>query len=75
MRTWKAGRKRKLLEIGSKWGKWTVLENHHADKRGQSACLCRCACGTEKIITNGNLKNCITQQCFNCAKKRNKHKY
>ncbi len=48
--------------VGEQFGKWTVLD--YAEKRAYATYwLCRCACGTEKIIYQFNLKSGKTLSC------------
>jgi len=53
---------------GYKFGRLTVLERAENDKRGRTRWLCRCECGSEKIITSSRLKNGDTQSC-GCLKR------
>ena len=64
----------KALELkGQRFGKLTVLERT-GSKNGQSAWLCKCDCGVEKIISASNLKtNTFSCGCYHkeIAKKVN----
>lgn len=57
----------KLIDItGRRFGRWTVLERAGSARRGftvSSLWLCRCDCGTEKIVRGDNLRNGSTQSC------------
>lgn len=51
------------LEPGQTIHHFTVLKFHHSDHRGRRHYLCKCRCGTEKVvqrslITSGNTKSC-----------------
>lgn len=48
--------------VGSKIGHWTVI-----GMRQDSHVLCRCACGTEKMVRRGNLKQGKSLSC-GCAR-------
>lgn len=43
---------------GQKFNRWTYLEHKH-----DSYWLCRCDCGTEKIVNSGNIKNNSSKSC------------
>ena len=48
---------------GEKFGRWTVIQKAENDHNGRSQYLCRCECGTEKVLrrsslTSGNSKSC-----------------
>ena len=56
-------KKKRILKIGEKINRLTVLKLHHKDKRYRKYYLFRCECGTEKIIhgaavISGNTKSC-----------------
>lgn len=54
----------KRLELtGQKFGRLTVIEFSHIDKRGNACWLCKCDCGNKKIINNANFKNGNTKSC------------
>lgn len=61
---------RKLIDmIGQKFGRWTVIKrNLPNNKWGESNWLCRCECGTEKIIPGSNLRDGTTKSC-GCLKR------
>lgn len=56
------GKKLDLFEVGSQIGDWTVLvslapeQDAVSGNRLPNRCLCRCACGREKIVTAGSLR-------------------
>lgn len=61
--------KKLILEIGKKFGKWTVISKETIRKNNLTHWLCRCDCGKEEYIALNNLMNGSTTQCLNCAKK------
>lgn len=55
---------RKRLDlVDKKFGRWTVIADVGSNKWGQSQFLCRCDCGTEKIVVGSSLKNSCSQSC------------
>lgn len=56
--------------IGQKYGMLTVIEQASSTADGQRRWLCRCECGTEKIIMGSNLKRGTTVSC-GCKKRSN----
>ena len=51
---------------GQKIGRWTVLlkcSNQMQKKTGNILWLCRCECGTERIVASNNLSNGKTKSC------------
>jgi Mor family transcriptional regulator len=60
--------KKSSIVIGTKYGFWTVLERKSMFKYGRnySPFLCRCVCGTERLIESGNLKSGKSKSC-GCA--------
>lgn len=50
------------LEIGTKFGKWTVI-GIGKKYMGRSSSLCICGCGTERIVANNNLKIGLSKGC------------
>jgi hypothetical protein len=60
---------------GKRFGKWVVLE--YAGKKGCNRLwLCRCECGVEKNVSQGNLLCKLSTQCQRCAwtSRRNPYK-
>lgn len=48
---------------GEKFGRWTVIQKAKKGKNGETQYLCRCDCGTEKVLrrsslTSGNSRSC-----------------
>ena len=52
--------------IGKKYGKWTVM-SRYGIKHGSRTYLCRCECGTEKVLLKPNLIKGNTKSC-GCTK-------
>lgn len=51
------------LHPGEKYNRLTVISYHHSDKRWRKHYLCKCDCGSTKVIqgtliTSGNTKSC-----------------
>ena len=49
--------------IGKKFGKLIVVKREYPNRGKQSIYLCKCDCGTEKIIRGNNLKSGGTKSC------------
>lgn len=60
------GEKREYL--GEKFGRWTILEYKGQAKNYHRLYLCRCECGTEKVVQLGHLKNGRSASC-GCLRK------
>ena len=54
--------------IGKKFGMLTIIEQAPSSDKGRRRWLCRCDCGTEKIILGENLTRGTTVSC-GCKKK------
>lgn len=54
--------KSKINLIGQKFGRWTVLEQAES-KNGNACWLCRCDCGTERIVMGKNLRSGRSKSC------------
>ena len=55
---------------GQRFGRWTVLgmtARTSTDGHKRTACLCRCDCGTERVVYAQSLRNGLTKSC-GCAK-------
>lgn len=48
---------------GKRFGYWVVLERTGADRSGKPTWLCRCECGTERIVTGSNLRGGYSKSC------------
>lgn len=55
---------------GKKFNKWTVMRRAKRTKDGKSGWLCRCDCGTERVITSYALKTNRTRGCKCLGRKR-----
>lgn len=55
--------------LGQKYGMLTVIGQAPSTEKGQRRWLCKCDCGTEKIVMGSNLKRGTTVSCG--CKKRN----
>ena len=53
--------------IGNKINAWTVLEEVERDKWGSKRYKCRCDCGVEKVVTQGDLKTNKSSRCRDCG--------
>ena len=54
----------KALDLtGKKFGRLTVIERVENDKEGHTRWLCRCDCGSQRIVLGKCLKNGHTQSC------------
>ena len=49
--------------IGQKYGMLTVIGQAPSTEKGQRRWICKCDCGTEKIVLGGNLKRGTTVSC------------
>ena len=49
--------------IGMKYGMLTVIGQAPSTEKGQRRWICKCDCGTEKIVLGGNLKRGTTVSC------------
>jgi hypothetical protein len=52
--------------LGKSFGKWRVIEYHHTDSHWHKHWVCRCECGTEKIIDGYKLLYGTTNGCHKC---------
>ncbi len=48
---------------GNRYGKWTVIEFAGRTKNRDALWLCRCDCGTERIVVWNNLRDGVTNSC------------
>ncbi len=55
--------KTKPIPKGIKFNRLTIIRFHHKDKRWRRFYLCRCDCGTEKVIHGSLLKSGNTKSC------------
>ena len=57
------------IEVGTRFSKWTTLEKVSTattDKYKRQQFLCRCECGTEKLVDAYNLTNNKSSGCIHC---------
>ena len=66
--------RRKELEIGRRYGKWTVLKSlpRRADSKGIMCSFywCKCDCGKESEVRGSNLLSGNSQACMWCRSRR-----
>ena len=62
--------------IGQKFNRWTVIATSDIRKNNRPAHLCRCDCGTEKVLLLSMLKNGSSKSCgcYNREQSSKKHK-
>ena len=48
---------------GKKFGRWTVLERAGNYPGGQVCWLCKCECGTERVVSGINLRRGVSKSC------------
>lgn len=60
--------------VGEKHNKWTVLSFDGRNKNNNSMWLCRCDCGTEKVVMGSHLRNGQSKQCKTCSTRINGRK-
>lgn len=48
---------------GERFGRWTVIESAGRDKNRRRRWLCKCDCGTERVIPEGRLKSGDSRSC------------
>lgn len=65
------GRRKEFGDMtGQRFGKWTVLgmtARTSTDGHKRTACLCRCDCGTERVVYAQSLRNGQSRGC-GCAR-------
>jgi hypothetical protein len=49
------------------FGRWTVLSYAGKTPKGVALWLCRCQCGTERVVRGGNLRSGMSTSCW-CSK-------
>jgi len=62
---------------GKVFGLWTVVRLAPRNKKREEQWLCRCRCGTERVIATYDLKHGRTYGCIKCAAKEGRigHKF
>ena len=48
---------------GQKFGRWTVLKRGENTKSGQARWVCKCKCGTIKLVISQSLRNGMSPSC------------
>lgn len=48
---------------GHQYGRWTVLSRAENNRHNQPQWLCRCSCGTERVLRAGTLRSGDTKSC------------
>lgn len=57
------GKKGSRMQAGEVYGRLTTIRRMGAAASGAQLWLCRCKCGTEKVVQVGNLRNGDTKSC------------
>ena len=56
-----------MPEVGAVFGQWTVIDPERVIRvvngRGRSCCLCRCSCGTERMVDASSLRTGVSKSC------------
>lgn len=53
-----------LIDIAGKtFGEWTVLEKAGNARKGAALWICRCSCGTERVVVGGDLRSGKSASC------------
>lgn len=60
--------KKQPNKIGDSFGRLTIVEKYKPDIHGDSQWLCKCECGTVKVIRQRSLRNGTTKSCGCIAK-------
>ena len=58
------------LNIGDKFGEWTVIDTNRFSKNGHTYVQCQCSCGAIKDIASTALLRGKTSSCRSCAARR-----
>ncbi|TXH19065.1 MAG: hypothetical protein E6R03_01130 [Hyphomicrobiaceae bacterium] len=54
----------KLINLeGLRFGKWLVISNGQSNKKGKVLWKCKCDCGTERLVSGGNLRQGLSSSC------------
>lgn len=64
------GSPRKYLEIGSRYGRWTVVKLQPLIEYHPTEYTCECDCGFIQVIAANTLKRKASTQCGKCANSR-----
>lgn len=49
--------------LDCKYGRWTVVADNGWSENGHKLLLCRCECGTEKVVQKSNLESGRSRSC------------
>jgi hypothetical protein len=58
-----AGKRRIVVTTGEKFNRWTVIKEVARDKHKRRMILCRCECGTEKVVPLTYLRSGESKSC------------
>lgn len=58
------------LNIGDKFGEWTVIDTNRFSKNGHTYVQCQCSCGEIKDIASSALLRGKTSSCKSCSAKK-----
>ena len=65
-----ASKRKKIdMPIGSKWGKWIILEEDPQKKNGYYYYICKCECGNIKSVSGHSLRSGESTSCGKCLRK------
>lgn len=59
--------------VGSRFGRWTVLDRYTLNAKRERNWLCRCDCGTERYVVERSLKSGNSTSC-GCLRRENAEK-
>lgn len=62
--------KKLVLEIGKKFGQWTIISDKTVTKNNLTHWYCKCQCGKEQYVPLNNLMNGSSTQCKICSIKK-----
>ena len=51
------------INIGSRFGRWTVVGEQIKTPSGQYCHPCRCDCGTERLVRSSDLRRGLSKSC------------
>lgn len=51
------------MMLGAKYGRWTVIADPEPGPHRKKRVLCRCRCGTEKLVQLSSLENGLSRSC------------
>lgn len=58
------------LNVGDKFGEWTVIDTNRFSKNGHTYVQCQCSCGTIKDVASTALLRGKTSSCKSCSARR-----